>query len=375
MPVLISVSRSLLRVSVPGFSPTPILRSARLRAPGRVAPFSRTCEDSAVPKLSVPNSATIHNARAFLEANDPFQDRAKTALLELHPRWLHVEPMALVMIAAWGAWCQRNGYKIRVKNQGPHAAYMARMKLFEHLGVPYDARPVTEREEAGRFLPVTQVTQSQQVPGVIGNISALLHLQEDPESLSAVQYCVSELLRNVLEHSGSPDGAFVAAHRYTKKGPHRVTIAVADCGRGIADHLGQVHPEALSDDRVALGLAMRPGITGARAGVYGVPDNAGAGLFITRCMAKGTGGYFLLSSGDAAYRLRRSTRDVEMAKLYIDGYDDPGHDDWTLEAPWRGTIVSVEIRTEKIGDYNGFFRWIFNQIPRREPHRARIKFT
>jgi len=154
-----------------------------------------------------------------------------------------------------------------------------------------------------------------------------------------------------------------------------VTIAVADCGRGIADHLGQVHPEALANDRVALGLAMRPGITGARAGVYGVPDNAGAGLFITRCMAKGTGGYFLLRSGHAAYRLRRSNDDDEMARLYFDGYDDPRHDDWNFSATWQGTVVSVEIRTEKIGDYNGFFRWIFNQIPRRRTRRAMVRFT
>lgn len=328
-----------------------------------------------MPELLVPNSATIHTARAFFGANRPFRDAAKNALLRLHPRWLHVDPMALVMIAAWGAWCRRQGYPIKVRNQGPHAAYMARMKLFEHLGVPYDARPVTEREEAGRFLPVTQIARREDVPAVIGNISALLHLQDDPESLSAVQYCVSELLRNVLEHSGSPDGAFVAAHRYTKKAPHRVTIAVADCGRGIADHLGQVHPEALADDRVALGLAMRPGITGAKAGMYGVPDNAGAGLFITRCMAKGTGGYFLLSSGRATYRLRRARDDDEMIRLHIDAYDDSRHDDWLSRFPWRGTVVSVEVRTEKIGDYDGFFGWIFDQIPRRESRRGRIKFT
>ncbi|MGH7265467.1 MAG: hypothetical protein ACREMB_11520 [Candidatus Rokuibacteriota bacterium] len=216
------------------------------------------------------------------------------------------------------------------------------MKLFEHLGVPYDARPVTAREEAGRFLPVTQVSKREDVPTVIGNISALLHLQDDPESLSAVQYCVSELLRNVLEHSGSSDGAFVAAHRYAKKGPHRVTIAVADCGRGIADHLGQIHPEALTDDRVALGLSMRPGITGAKAGMYGISDNAGAGLFITRCMAKGTGGYFLLSSGRASYRLRRSRNDDEMIELYIDAGGVPlDVENAGARLPVRAGCVSV----------------------------------
>ena len=42
-------------------------------------------------------------------------------------------------------------------------------------------------------------------------------MDAEPDGLAAVQYCVSELIRNVLEHSGSPDGAFVCAHRYTKK--------------------------------------------------------------------------------------------------------------------------------------------------------------
>lgn len=92
---------------------------------------------------------------------------------------------------------------------------------------------------------------------------------------------------------------------------------------------------------MALGLAMRPGVTGAKSGVYGVPDNAGAGLFITRCIAKGTGGYFLLSSGRAAYRLRRSRDDDEMIRLSIDAYDDPRHDDWLFPYPWEGTVVSV----------------------------------
>jgi hypothetical protein len=229
-----------------------------------------------MPRLLVPNSTALHTCRQFFGGNRPFERKTKTAVLQLHPRWLHVEPIGLVTIAAWGAWCRRQGYRILVRNQGPHAAYMARMKLFDFLDVAYEARRVTAYEEAGRFLPVTQVRRREEVQPVIGNISALLHLQDDPESLSAVQYCVSELLRNVLEHSGSPDGAFVAAHRYTKKGPHRVTIAVADCGRGIADHLGQVHPEALTDDRVALALAMRPGVTGAQAGSD--PPSAKAGV-------------------------------------------------------------------------------------------------
>jgi anti-sigma regulatory factor (Ser/Thr protein kinase) len=316
----------------------------------------------------------IHTARAFFSGSSPFAVNEQEAVLEFHPRWAHVEPLALSMIAAWGGWCRQQGLRITARNLGRHVDYAARMKLFQYLGIDYNPG-VLEHEEAGRFLPLSQVRDHNQLTAVIANISALLHLDQEPDSLAAVQYCVSEMLRNVLEHAGSPDGAFVCAHRYTERPPHRVTIGVADCGRGIARHLGAAHPEALTDDRIALGLAMRPGITGARPGMYGTPDNAGAGLFITRCIAKGTGGYFLLMSGDAAYRLRRARTPEEQTYLRIDPYDEPRHDRWELPSKWQGTVVTVEIRTDRIADFQGFFQWIRGQMPRRASLAGRIRFT
>jgi hypothetical protein len=326
-----------------------------------------------MPRFVIPNSAGLHTARSFFEMNEPFSNGSATAELEFHPKWAHLDPMALAMVAAWGAWCRREGKEMHI-SLGRHSHYAARMKLFEHLGVPY-ARRIAEHEQAGRFLPVTQVTNHRQLTLVIGDISALLHMDRDPDGLAAVQYCVSELLRNVLEHSGSADGAFVCAHRFTKKKPHRVIIAVADCGQGIAQHLGQVHPDALTNDAVALGLAMRPGITGARPGQYGTPDNAGAGLFITRSIAKGTGGYFLMYSGHAAYRLRRTKSARNQILLYLDPYDEPKHDRWAFQSSWQGTVVAVEIRTEKIADFQGFFQWIRKHMPTRLQTTRRIKFT
>lgn len=327
-----------------------------------------------MPRFIVPTNANIHAARSLFEGHEPFEDDSEEAVLQLHPKWVHFEPMALSMIAAWGAWCRHNGYPIRVENSGKHAAYAARMRLFQHLGIDYDPG-ITEREEAGRFLPLTQVRTRTDVTGVIANVSAMLHLEQDPESLAAVQYSVSELLRNVLEHSNSQEGAFVSAHRFTQKVPHRVTLAVADCGQGIASHLRHKYPEVTSDDTSAIGLAMQPGITGALPGLYGTSENAGAGLFITRCIAKGTGGYFLLASGNAGYRLRRSERQDQMLKLYADPYAEDRHDRWRFHSPWLGTVVSVEIRTEAIADYQGFFQWIFRQIPSRATITRRINFT
>jgi hypothetical protein len=326
-----------------------------------------------MPTLSIPNDASIHTARAFLTRNQPFGNTDPPATLELHPTWAHMDPLALALTAAWGGWCQRHGLQVEVKNLGRHADYAARMRLFQHLVVDYNP-PIVEHEEAGRFLPVSRVADRQQLKAVIADISALLHLDDEPDGLAAVQYCVSELLRNVLEHSGSPEGAYVCAHRYVRK-LKRVTIAVADCGQGVAQHLSGAYAEAGESDMAALGLAMQPGITGARSGMYGTPENAGAGLFITRSIAKGTGGYFLMLSGSAAYRLCRTPDPDEQIILYSDAFDEPRHNAWELPSPWQGTAVAVEIRTDRIPDFQGFFQWIRRQLPQRESAGRRVRFT
>lgn len=327
-----------------------------------------------MPRLDIPNSASIHNGFRFLSGVDFLGAPADQAVLALHPKWMYVEPLALVCSAAWGAWCRRQGYPLAVHNLGPQAAYAARMKLFEHLGVAFRERKVTEHEEAGRFLPIANVRGRADISPVIASVSALLHLDDEPETLAAVQYCVSELLRNVLEHSGSADGAFVCAHNYSKKSLKRVTLAVADCGRGVAEHLGDSYPSAKQDDRFALEMAMLPGVTGAKAGQYGTPENAGAGLFITRCIAKGSGGYFFISSGEAAYRVRRAKVDREEFRLEIDPLEER-HDMRSLSKPWLGTVVSVEIRTDQIVDFEGYFDVIRKMIPRKVRHRKEIRFT
>jgi anti-sigma regulatory factor (Ser/Thr protein kinase) len=326
-----------------------------------------------MPRFRVSNAATIHTARSFLQSECPFDDDGGEAVLELHPEWAYLEPVALAMIAAWGAHWRGVGRSVRVENLGVHAADAAGMGLFQHLGVDLETGS-SEPLRSGR-LPLARVKTRADVAAVLERISEQLGLDDDPESLAAVRYCTSELIRNVLEHAGSPDGAFVCARRYQKRPPYRVTLAVVDCGRGIGEHLGRVHPEAAEDDLVALGLAMRPGVTGAVAGMYGTPDNAGAGLFITRSIAKGTGGYFLLVSGHGAYRLRRTASDEGQMTLLLDAFDEERFDRWRLPCEWPGTAVSLEIRTDRIGDYDGFFEWIFRRVPPRERTGRRIRFT
>jgi len=323
-------------------------------------------------KFVVPTEASIHTSHSFLLKNNFFDHPNDKATLEFNPYYMHLEPVGLAMIAAWGAWCRRNGQAVTVDNLSKRADYAARMRLFQQLGIEY-IHKITEHEEIGRFMPLRAVRNQDDIRSVIADVSALLHLGENPDSLAAVQYCMSELLRNVIEHSGSPEGAFVCAHNYTGKGPHRVTLAVADCGCGITQHLGKKYPDITHNDLAALQLAMLPGITGAIPGMYGTADNAGAGLFITRSIAKGTGGYFEIVSGKAAYRLRRAKIE-DQATLFNDPFLERS-DQWRLPNPWQGTVVTIEIKTEMINDFESYFGWIRDQIPPREPTQKRIKFT
>ena len=342
-----------------------------------------------MPKLEIPNNASIHTLRSFLARAKPFCDTTSPAILKLHPKWAFMDPMALALTAAWGGWCQRNNLPVDVKDMHSQVNYAARMKLFKHLNVPCHT-DIEEHEEAGRFVPLRQVNSISDLNSVLADISALLHLDDQPEGLAAVRYCVSELIRNVLEHAASPEGAYVCAHRYlgkgrkprsakqaraTTKAMKRVTIAVADCGTGISTHLGRSYPSALTSGREALRLAMQMGVTGAQKhGMYGATENAGAGLFITRAIARATGGYFVLISGDAAFRLNRVALQSNR-QLFHNALDDPRSNFYKFRSPWQGTIACVEVATQEIPDFQKFFRWVWDQLPPRTTAGGRIKFT
>lgn len=333
-----------------------------------------------MPRFNFSNSSSLHGLAAFLNASDYFGRAEEAPILRFYPGWTFAEPVALVAAAAWGAWCRRKpGAQIQIENRfrpsGIESAasnFAARMKLYDSIGLN-DPPIVHEHEESGKFMPLAQIRSRQDVRPVLANISAILHLQDDLEALEAVQHAISEMLNNVLEHSGSPDGAFVSAMRFRNGKYKRVSVAVADCGIGIREHLRRARPEFGASDEDAVMAALQWGVTGAMPGPYGPPDNMGAGLFITRAMAKGTGGHFALISGSYGYKLLRESSQLKQTELF----DDAGaerHKRIQLGHPWQGTIVAVEIATNHIADWAGFLEWARDR-PHAQSVRSRIKFT
>ena len=310
-------------------------------------------------KFIVPRKASIHTSRSFLMKNNFFNGFDEKAILEFIPNLIDLEPIGLVMIAAWSAWCNRNGQQVEVQNLPKLGDYAELNRLLQQIGIK-NPQSKTENQKIGCFLSLRNVKTQEDIRSVINDVYSLLPLINNPDALAAIQYCMSELLNNSLEHSGSPDGAFICAHNYTGKGPHRVSLAVADCGCGITQHLSKAYPDIRDDDLSALQHAMLPVLSGVIPGLYGSSNKVGDGLFITRCIAKAASGYFEIISGRAAYRLRRATI-VDQSNLFRDAFLERS-DQWRLPYPWLGTIVAIEISTKMNKEFKNFFEWIQDQI-------------
>jgi hypothetical protein len=320
-----------------------------------------------VRQIHIPNEASVHLFRHFLSQNEFFPTEAESFNLNFHPRFVYLQPFALAMLAAWAAHWRAKRTAVDCKNLAPAGIdYAWRMGLFEHLDTDY--RPErAEHEEAGRFIPLRKLTSGEDLAGFLNDVAPLLHR---PEHIQAVQYCLSETIRNVLEHAGGAS-AYACAQFYQEA--RRVSIGVADCGVGVLASLRRSHGMSTHSD--ALIAALTPGITGALSGMYGPPDNAGVGLFFTKSIAKASHQYFGIYSGDAAFRLRRVSQ-REQFLLYSNPQWDR-HDLYTNLPFWNGTVVAVDIGMREIRSFEATMAAIRDAITPQRPgdRKLKVKFS
>jgi hypothetical protein len=215
--------------------------------------------------------------------------------------------------------------------------YFERIGLFKVIGVS-SGFTVTEHDPSGRFIPLSLIRTSDELPKFITEMVPLLHIIE-PEYSEPIRYVMSELIRNVLEHANSPFGALVCAQYYPDSSTIR--IGVVDRGVGIKRTITVSHPA--SDDLAAIGLALTPGITGTTTRKMGGTElNAGAGLFFIKSIAKVNKDFFVIYSENAMYKLLRD----EKAKLNPDPFTDK-HSESNDLPYWQGTAVGIDISLKR----------------------------
>ncbi|MFV8249895.1 hypothetical protein [Bdellovibrio bacteriovorus] len=112
-----------------------------------------------------------------------------------------------------------------------------------------------------------------------------------------LKFTVQEMLRNVIEHSDSPD--FLYAGQYWPR-KDQVEIGIVDSGIGLKTSLEKNPNFTNLSETDALHLALTPGVTSTvygKGGPRGQWFNTGFGLYMTSRLC-GEGGSFLIKSGN-----------------------------------------------------------------------------
>ena len=294
-------------------------------------------------EIHLPNSAFLGNINAFLKGIDI--SNPDFLKITSNEKWISVHPVVLCIVASLGM-------EVRLRSQDEHPIrcerftatskhYFERMGLFNFLELDSEMK-IKTHESAGRFIPLTQIKDSTGLTQFIEDMIPLLHL--DPKNVQPIKYIVSELVRNVLEHSQAESGAIVCAQYYPDS--NTIRIGIVDAGVGIAKTIRKSHNAPTDLD--AIKLALTPGITGTTSKEGGTDYNAGAGLFFIKSIAKINRDFFIIYSGNTLYKLLREKK-TNKVSLYSDPLDDKHTKDMTMPS-WFGTVVGVDIsfrRTEE----------------------------
>lgn len=290
-------------------------------------------------EIHIPNSVWLGNIDPFLQGFDPRQPNKLK--ITFNKKWMSIHPMVLSMIAALGS--QIDPAKIECeKLEATSKHYLERMKLFKFLGTQSNIK-ITEHEAAGRFVPLTQIKNSSSLTKFVTEVTPLLHLE--PKHAEPIRYIMSELIRNVLEHSLSKDGAIVSAQYYKKS--NTIRIGIADTGIGIWKSINESHNP--KNDLEAIRMALTPGITGTTQRLGGTERNAGAGLFFIKSIASINSDFFVIYSGKGLYKLLK--RKTKRIKLHADPFDDR-HSKRDDLPNWNGTIVGIDLSLDTTQEFS-----------------------
>lgn len=297
-----------------------------------------------MPHIQIPNSAALHTLPSWAKLNDfHFENLNQAFTIGASTNFVFTQPFALAQLAAWGEEVNRAGGSVTWDgNQVNGLPYAVRMGLFKFLHAEHDL-DVEEHEPSGRFVPLTNIRTAHQLDDFLTELYPLFHIPK--ASQDAIQYCLSELTRNVLEHSNSFRGAFACAQYFANS--DTVSIGVADCGWGMRHTISRNYD--VDSDKQAILTALRPGTSGApKEGNMLGTENAGAGLFFTKTISRLGNRQFGLISGDAMYRLRKQQPNRRI-------HTDPTKDNHRTEnglQNWKGTVVGLDVNTNAARNFD-----------------------
>ncbi len=318
-------------------------------------------------KIYFSNNDILKSFNYFLESVD--LGRPNELIIKTRSNWLNIHPAALVFSAALASVCGKENTIID-NTAGDSGLYLDRMGLYNYskTASPYSYQ---SHDPAGRFIPISRIKTQEDQSRFVSDLAPLLHLDQDKSQ--TIRYVVGELVRNVLEHSESEDGAFVAAQYRAKS--NVISLGVCDNGIGLRNSLAYFyHP---NDDSEAIRLALAPGVSGTtNRGV--TENNAGAGLFIVKNLSRITRSHFVIYSGKSLYKLLLYDKRTNKPRINANAFDDK-HSLYENLPDFHGTLVGIDISLDDTNDFNEQMEYIKQSFTkalndRRKINYRRVKF-
>ncbi|WP_186019061.1 STAS-like domain-containing protein [Burkholderia gladioli] len=251
-----------------------------------------------------------------------------------------IAPYAATLFAAYILWLRKTKrlhVKIHANRSSVAGAFLVQSGFFKVLG---ESGEDVSIERPDRTVKLTRVSSSSEIAPFASRVMDILQI-DDEELAGAVQYSLIELLRNVVQHSGSQGGGVAMAQYYPNTG--LVEICVADMGVGVKTTINEAYPE-IDSSLKAIKLATLPHVsrTFAPSGYTAMRDNAGLGLFFIKQIASLSGGSFFLASKEALIDIWGDKKG-EQRKLYK----------LAKNGGWPGTFAYLQLRRETIADFDG----------------------
>jgi hypothetical protein len=147
-------------------------------------------------KIKLPNGADLRNITGFIKNLDT-DDQSKLDF-SMHDRWVFVHPAVLALTACAAELVHSSGGTFGGSVPNIRSlTYLIRMKLFDYVRLPPPIE-IVEHEEAGRFIPLTQIKTAEDLRHAIANLVPLLHAEK--EVADPIKYVFSEMVSGTVFH-------------------------------------------------------------------------------------------------------------------------------------------------------------------------------
>jgi hypothetical protein len=225
-------------------------------------------------------------------------------------RWIELGP--LVFLLGLITKFRNQDIPIRfLQISGGRHSYLSRINFFTRAGCAFN-ESFTRRPALNRFVEIQMIdsVESHLVDSLSEKIAACMagtdieidftDTASEDGYYEALAYSVSELIKNVQQHSQGQ--GFIAAQYYPRSG--KTHIAIVDNGIGIWNSFtrsGSPHASGMKSNLDAIGIALKPEVSSKThsTGPFGTTsENAGVGLTLLTDIATQVNGFYQVISGD-----------------------------------------------------------------------------